>query len=156
MLSEISDLFNDAIVSPPSDRRMSRRLLNVWARTARGRFPSWGDMRSIDLGEDWNWTFVVDVKKSVGFPYFVYLGQNLAKLSDVYLSGASDWTVSVLDRATDDIDATVIAEAPHTTENDLVLWDGRTLQFRALMAPLADDGEIITHVFGAASGRIIE
>ena len=153
MLSEVEELFGDVVISPPSDRRMTRRLLNAWARSARGRFPSWRDMRGADLGGDWNWVFVVDWKKSVGFPYFVYLGRNLAKLTDVYLCGEEDWTTSLLDVATTQIQAAVQTEAPHFHDDELVLCDGRKILFRAMTAPLAEDGETISHVFGAASGR---
>ena len=154
MLNEVSDLFDNLVVSPPADRRLTQRLLNVWARASRGRFPSWEDMRSTqDLGEDWNWTFVVDLERSVGFPYFIYLGQNLAKLSDVYLSGSSDWTMSLLDMASSDINSAVAAEAPHFRDDDLTLCDGRRVLFRSVTAPLAEDGDTISHVFGAACGR---
>ena len=156
MLQEVSELFDEVVVSPPADRRMTQRLLNAWVRTARGRFPSWSDLRSANLGEDWNWTFVVDLEQSVGFPYFVFLGQKLSKLSDVYLSGGGDWTVSLLDMASRDIDAAVAEEGPHFRDDSLVLCDGRKVAFRSMTAPLAEDGDTISHVFGAASGRFVD
>jgi hypothetical protein len=109
-------------------------------------------MRSIELGEDWNWAFAVDLAKSVNFPYFIYLGSSLAKLSDVYLSGDTDWTMSLLDKATAEIYACVEAEAPHQREDELVLCNGQRLLFRCVTAPLADNGRTITHVAGVASG----
>ena len=153
MLNEVSGLFENVIVSPPEDRRLTQRLLNVWARTSRGRFPSWEEMQDADLGEDWNWSFVVDLERSAGFPYFIYLGENLAKLSDVYLSGANDWTMSLLDMAAADVNAAVAEEAPYFRDDELILCDGRKLFFRSVTAPLADDGENITHVFGVSCGR---
>ncbi len=156
MLNEVTELFSDVVISPAVDRRMTQRLLNAWARATRGRFPAWSDMRRIDLGEDWNWSFVVDIEKSFGFPYFIYLGRNLAKLSDVYLTGADDWTISLLDMASSNINAAVRVEGPHFRDDDLTLCDGRRVLFRSVTAPLADDGETITHVFGAASGRFAE
>jgi len=156
MLSEVSELFDGVTIAPPSDRRMARRLENAWTRSAKGRFPSRREMRAIDLGEDWNWSFVVDLKKSIGFPYFIYLGQNLAKLSDVYLSGEPDWTMSLLDRASLDIKAAVKAQGPFHRDDELVLCDGRRILFRSMTAPLADDGETISHVFGVASGRFAD
>lgn len=153
MLNEVSGLFEDIVVSPSADRRLTQRLLNGWARASRGRFPSWEEMRSVDLGTDWNWSFVVDLERSAGFPYFIYLGQNLAKLSDVYLAGTNDWTVSLLDMAAGEIHAAVAEEAPHFRDDELTLCDGRKLLFRSVTAPLADDGATITHVFGVACGR---
>lgn len=156
MIRDLSELFESTPVSPAQDRRLSQRILNAWACAARGSFPSWSDMRAIDLGEDWNWVFVVDLKKSAGFPYFIYLGSRLAHLAEVYLGGETDWTVSLLDKAAERIDAAVAARGPHVEENELTLCDGRSIRFRAISAPLAEDGEDITHVLGAAFGRFTE
>lgn len=154
MLSDVAELFGETAIAPAADRRLTRRLVDVWARAARGHFPSWAAMRETDMGEDWNWVFAIDLEKSVGFPYFIYLGDCLAKLSDVHLTGEPDWTMTVLDKATADIYAAVAAEAPHFRDDAVTLCDGRRLMFRSVTAPLADDGENITHVIGAASGRL--
>lgn len=156
MMQETAGLFEQAIIAPPSDRRLSQRLLSVWAQAARGSFPSWADMRAVDLGPDWNWVFVVDLKQSIGFPYFSYLGSELAKLSAVYLQGQTDWTLSLLDMATATIDAAVSTEGPSRNDSELTLCDGRRILFRSMTAPLADDGETISHVVGCASGKIVE
>jgi hypothetical protein len=155
MINEVAELFEVTPVAATADRRITKRLLDVWARTARGKFPSWSEMRCVDLGEDWNWVFVTDIEQSIGFPYFVYLGSSLAKLSDVYLSGASDWTFSLLDKATIGIDGAIADEAPFISEDEITLCDQRTIMFRSLTAPLAEDGEQITHVFGVVSGKVI-
>jgi len=153
MLSEVSSLFGDGLAAEPaSDRRATRRFVDAWARAARGRFPSWRAMREIDLGEDWNWAFAVELARSAGFPYFIYLGSSLAKLSDVYLSGDADWTMSLLDKATAEIAACAAAEAPQEREDALVLCNGQRILFRCVTAPLADNGRTITHVAGVASG----
>ncbi|MEZ5892158.1 MAG: hypothetical protein R3C58_03300 [Parvularculaceae bacterium] len=128
MLSDVAALFGDAAIAPSADRRLTRRLVDVWARAARGQFPSWEAMQTLELGEDWDWMFVIDVEKSVGFPFFVYLGEQLAKLSDVHLSGETDWTMTVLDKATADMFAAVASEAPHFREDELTLCDGRRLR----------------------------
>lgn len=154
MLSDVAELFGDGAVAPAADRRLTRRLVDAWARAARGQFPSWKAMQDSDLGEDWDWAFVVDLERSVGFPYFVYLGDRLARLSDVYLSGQDDWTLTVLDKVTADIYAAVAGEAPHFRDDALVLCDGRRLLFRSVTAPLAEDGVRISHVIGVASGRL--
>ncbi len=154
MLSDVTSLFEGAAAAPALDRRLTRRLVDAWARASRGHFPSWTALREMDLGEDWDWIFAVDLEKSVGFPYFIYLGDNLARLSDVYLSGATDWTMSLLDKTTEDVFAAVAAEAPHYREEAVTLCDGRTILMRGVTAPLADDGRAITHIVGAANGRM--
>jgi len=153
MLRDVSTLFDNGAVAPAADRRITNRLVDAWARAARGHFPSWEALQEMDLGDDWSWIFAVDLEKSIGFPYFIYLGESLAKLSDVHLSGATDWTMSLLDKATADIFAAAAAEAPHYRDDTLTLCDGRRLLLRAVTAPLADDGRNITHVVGATNGR---
>ena len=153
MLSDVSELFNELAPQPATDRRLSRRLVDHWARASRGRFPSWHAIQAADLGDDWSWAFAVDVEKSIGFPYFVFLGDNLAKLSDVYLCGVTDWATTLLEKACADVFDTVAEEGPVFREDLLTLCDGRRLLFRAVTVPLANDGEHITHVLGAVNGR---
>ncbi len=154
MLSDVAELFGEEAVAPAADRRLTRRLVDVWARAARGQYPSWEAMQASDLGDDWDWVFAVDLEKSVGFPFFVFLGDSLAKLSDVHLCGEEDWTLSVLDKATADIYAAVASEAPYFRDDALTLCDGRRLLFRSVTAPLAEDGTTITHVIGGLTGRL--
>ncbi len=153
MLSEISNLFGETIsAAPPADRRATRRFVDAWTKAARGRYPSWRAVRAMDIGEDWDWAFCVDLEKSSGFPYFVYLGAYLAKLSDVYLCGDADWTMSLLDKATGEISACVALGGPHFREDELKLCNGRRVLFRCVTAPLADNGQTVTHVAGIVNG----
>ncbi|MEM9496174.1 MAG: hypothetical protein AAGA09_09235 [Pseudomonadota bacterium] len=155
MFSDATTLFHCA-TAPATDRRLSRRLIDAWARAARGHFPSWAAFQEMDLGDDWDWIFAIDIKRSAGFPFFVYVGDCLSKLSDVYLSGQTDFTLSLLDLAASDMYAAAAGEAPHFREDVLTLFDGRRIQFRAVTAPLADDGSTVSHVVGAANGRFVE
>ncbi|MEM9169690.1 MAG: hypothetical protein AAGC56_08535 [Pseudomonadota bacterium] len=152
-LSATASLF--ATQPAGGDRRITARLLNAWADAARGRFPSWRDMRRADLGPDWNWCFVVDLDAQAEFPHFVYLGQHLADLSEVYLSREA-WSESLLDLAATEILSAVERGAPLTRDKELALPDGRRLAFRAIAAPLAEDGQHVSHVFGAATGRYLD
>lgn len=154
MIGETAGQQGLAIIAPPADRRLTQRLIEVWLRTARGRYPSWADMRRVDLGEDWNWVFVVDLEKSAAFPHFIYLGSRLERLSSVYLATATDFSLSLLDEATASINLAVASEAPRQSANELTLADGRKVLFRTMTAPLAEDGATITHVVGCAFGRV--
>ena len=153
MLSDVADLFGEIAPAPALDRRLGRRVVDVWARAARGRFPSWRAMQAVGLGEDIDWMFVVDCEKSAGFPYFTFMGDRLAKFADVFLCGENDFGLSLLDKATADIFAAVASEAPHFRKETLVLCDGRRVLLRAVTAPLAEDGETVSHVVGAVCGR---
>ncbi|MFN0025248.1 MAG: hypothetical protein ACKVS5_15260 [Parvularculaceae bacterium] len=154
MIGETAGQHGLSIIAPPADRRLTQRLIEVWLRTARGRFPSWTDMRRVDLGDDWNWVFVVDLKLSLAFPHFIYLGSRLQQLSSVYLATATDFSLSLLDEATATINLAVGSGAPRQSSNELMLADGRKVLFRSMTAPLADDGETISHVVGCAFGRV--
>lgn len=153
MIADLSTIFGDAATEPAHDRRLTQRFVTAWSRVARGAWPSWTEFRASDLGVDWNWVFAVDLKRSAGFPYFIFLGPRLANLSDVYLAGDEDWTMSLLDRAAAELDATVAAGSPILRDARLTLYDGRCVLFRSLTAPLSEDGSAITHVCGVASGR---
>ncbi|MEM9707015.1 MAG: hypothetical protein AAF850_13170 [Pseudomonadota bacterium] len=152
MLHELDIILSETSVGKYADRRLNRRLLAAWSRAASGRYPSWREIQQEPLGADWDWIFVVDLKRSVGFPYFIFLGERLAKLSDVFLRDGTDWSLTLLDLATREIDAGAQL-GPNMTENEVFLCDGRRVIFRAVTAPLADDGEHVTHVLGAANGR---
>lgn len=157
MLSEVVSLFGQPTTAPrPADRRAARRFVDLWTQASRGRFPAWAEIKRIDFGADWDWIFVVDLKKSNGFPYFVFLGGSLAKLSDVYLTGDPDWTLSLLDKATVEISSCVAAAGPVFREDDLRLCNGRRVIFRSVTAPLSDDGETVSHVAGLVNGSFAE
>ena len=153
-MADISTLFTPPSAPAAADRRIINRMSKVWTDCAAGKFPSWEEIRANDLGEDWNWVFVVDLAQSVGYPHFIFLGAKLAKLSEVYLQGGGEWAVSLLDRASEDINAAVAKSGPHMIEDEITLRDGQELMFRCMTAPLADDGRFVTHVFGVVSGRI--
>ncbi len=156
MLRDIPTLFDHRAVAPAQDRRLTGRVVDVWARAARGQFPTWDGMMEIGLGDDLDWMFVVDCEKSDGFPFFVFMGERIRKLADVFLSGADEFGASLLDRATADIFAARESQAPHFREESLLLCDGRKILFRAVTAPLAEDGKTVSHVVGAVNGRLAE
>lgn len=153
MYADVRAIFADALKEPAHDRRLTHRFTALWSQSARGGYPSWAEFRTADLGADWNWVFAVDVKRSQGFPYFIFLGSRLARLSDVYLSGDEDWTMSLLDRAAAEVDACIAARAPIQRDARLILYSGERILFRSVTAPLSENGADISHVCGVASGR---
>lgn len=154
MLSDVEALFETASLAPATDRRITRRIVDAWARSARGRFPSWEALSARDLGDDRQWMFAVDLEKSTGFPFFVFVGDKLSKLSDIYLVGEESWTMSLMEKATDDIFAAAALEGPHETADTLSLCDGRRIAFRSVTVPLAADGKNVSHIAGVVYGRL--
>ena len=140
---------------PEAERRLTYRLLNYWD-TLRGarEYPKMSDIDGDMIPDIWPWCFILDTQRDYPSPYFHFLGEGLAKYSGVYLSGKDDWRMTLLDKAAAHLDHTLKARAPIMIEDELVRYDGQSLQFRSIMLPLSDDGETITHILGAANGRL--
>jgi len=142
---------------PGGERRLSHRLFLYWLLQCGDRdFAALNDIDPAMLRDDWDWCFVIDVKRSVDFPYFEHLGAHLAKYSGVLLSGQRDWRATVLDKATEKFREVLAARAPLLLEDDLTLFDGRRLLFRSIMLPLSDDQRAVDHILGAANGKVVE
>lgn len=138
-----------------AERRMTYRLLHYW-ETQRGAqsYPKLCDIDGSALPEVWPWCFILDTQHDYPSPYFHYLGESLAKYSGIYLSGRDDWRMTLLDKAAAHLDRTLTAREPILIEDELIRYDGRPLVFRSIMLPLSDDGDAISHVLGAANGRL--
>ena len=141
---------NQAILK---ERRLTRRVQKTWQRCANGRLPSWGDIRALDLGEDWNFCFTVDLRLSDGFPYFIYLGESLSRLAMVYLPDRTHREMTPVDLAAAKMDEAALSKAPVYFDEVLRLPRRRKIVFRSVLLPLSEDGEAVTHVFGAANGK---
>ena len=140
---------------PEAERRLTWRLLHYW-ETLRGarNYPTFSEVDGSTIPDVWPWCFILDTRRDYPSPYFHFLGESLAKYSGIYLSGKDDWRMTLLDKAAAHLDRTLAAREPIIIEDELVRYDGRPLVFRSVMLPLSEDGAEITHVLGAANGRI--
>ena len=142
------------------ERRLTRRVEKQWRSRADdcepGCLPSWADIQSLDLGEDWDFCFAVDMRLSDGFPYFIFLGDGLCRFSNVYLSGRGHWQNTLLDMATTQMDEAALSREPVFCADTLRLFNKRRIVFRSVVMPLSDNGPDVTHVFGAANGKGIK
>jgi len=140
-----------------AERRLNRRIYNYWdAKRAGVCFPQPGEILPEDIGEDWPYCFILDISGCFGFSKFDYLGKELAKFSGVFLSGRHDWTRTVLDKATEQVSKVVKNGGPVFCDDELTLFDGRRLLFRSVLLPLSADGRSITHLLGAANGKLAD
>ncbi len=138
-----------------AERRLTYRVLSYWDELRGSRpWPALADIDGGTIPEIWPWCFVLDTQLDYPTPYFQYLGRDLAKYSGIYLSGKNDWRMTLLDKASAHLGRTLAAREPILIEDELVRYDGQKLLFRSIMLPLSDDGESISHVLGAANGRI--
>jgi len=135
------------------ERRLTKRVQKTWMNYAEGRLPSWEEMQTLDLGADWHSCFAVDLALSDGFPYFVYLGENLARLAMIYLPDQAHREITPMDMVTAKMDEATLTRAPVFHGDMLRLPDKRKILFRSVLLPLSENGEDVTHIFGAANGK---
>lgn len=136
-----------------AERRLTGRVRKTWEACADGRLPSWSDVRALDLGDDWRSCFAVDLALSDAYPYFIFLGDDLFKLSGVYLGRDGRWESTLIDLAASKMDEAALSRAPASLSDTLRLPGGRRIIFRSVLLPLSDNGSDVTHVFGAANGK---
>ena len=135
------------------ERRLARRVEKFWRNCAKDRLPAWADIQKHDLGDDWNFCFAVDMRLSDGFPYFIYLGDDLCRFSNIYLSGRRHCEMTLLDLATSKMDEAALSRSPVFFNDVLRIYNRRRITFRSVLLPLSENGTDVTHVFGAATGK---
>ena len=137
----------------PSERRLVRRLLAYWQERRGGReFPALGDIDAEAIGDMWPSCFVLDTISNREFPYFRYLGSDLFKYSGIFLSGETDWALTLLDKAVGNFREALETRVPILIEDELIRYDGSRLLFRSVLLPLSDDQETVNFLLGAANG----
>ena len=141
--------------SQGKDRRLVWQLLNYW-QDCRGSsdFPSLSDIDHHKIESMWPHCFVLDTIAGRNFPYFQYLGPELAKYSGVLLSGQTDWTQTLLDKAVGQFNEAIEKRLPVLVEDEMTLFDGRKLLFRSVLLPLSDDQQTINYLLGGANGKV--
>ncbi len=136
------------------ERRLTKRVQKSWTDcTNGGPLPSWDDIQELDLGADWHSCFAVDLSLSDKFPYFIFLGENLSRLALTYLSDRAHRELTPVDLAVAKMDEAALSREPVFHGNMLRLPGQRNILFRSVVMPLSENGEDVTHIFGAASGK---
>ena len=134
------------------ERRLTQRVEKSWRSSVDGKLPAWSDIQLLELGDDWDLCFAVDLRLSNGFPYFIFLGDKLCRFSNIYLSGHKLCEETLLDMVTSKMDEAALSREPVFYESALRLYDRRRIIFRSVLLPLSTNGSDVTHVFGAANG----
>ncbi|MEM8936218.1 MAG: hypothetical protein AAGC77_07410 [Pseudomonadota bacterium] len=142
-----------------TERRLTKRVEALWRMALakdcpQNRLPSWPQLQAMDFGADARFCFAVDMRLSDGFPYFIYLGEELCRYSNLYLAGRDQFEDTLLDVAAGKLNDAVRAGDVFEYDDAFVLFDGRDVVFRSIFLPLSEDGHAITHIFGAANGRL--
>lgn len=138
------------------ERRLVYRIMRYWQKQCGSRqYPSLSDIDPEAIADMWPSCFVLEMNNSTEAPYFHYLGKSLAKYSGVFLGGEKDWSLTLLDKATERLRDAVDHRQPVMLEDEIVRYDGTRLLFRSILMPLSDDGENINYLLGAANGKIL-
>lgn len=139
------------------DQRLVQRILAHWQDWCLGaEFPRRVDIAEDVFGDDWKDCFILDSTSEHPFPVFDFMGASLAKFSGIFLSGASDWTETLLDKATGHVSEVFENRDAVLIEEMLTRFDGERLAFRCILLPLSEDGTNITHILGAANGKLLD
>ncbi|WP_428409823.1 hypothetical protein [Hyphococcus sp.] len=136
-----------------TERRVTERVRNKWARIARGRLPSLNEIEALNFGPDRLYCFAVDLRLSDIFPYFIFMGEAISRYSTAYPLGDARREKTLLDTAIAKMDEAALSRAPVEYSDIKELDDGRRVAFRTVLLPVSENGTDVTHIFGAARGR---
>lgn len=155
MPAEAEKIFNQP--ATVTDQRLVQRTLAHWQEWCLGdEFPRRADIDEDVFGDDWKDCFILDCQAEHPFPVFERIGSSLAKFSGIFLSGTSDWTETLLDKATSHVSDVFDTRDAVFIEEVLKRFDGERLAFRCILLPLSEDGTTITHILGSANGKLLD
>ena len=111
-------------VVPERERRLVPRLAQYWREQCGEReFPCLDDIDRDAIRDIWPSCFLLDTASHHNFPYFHYLGPSLGRYSGVLLSGKTDWTLTLLDKAVRKYREALDQRTPVMTEEELTLFN---------------------------------
>lgn len=138
-----------------TERRLTERVRNKWARIAREGLPSLREVEELNLGPDRPFCFAIDLRLSDIFPYFIFMGEEVARFSSAYPLGDPRREKTLLDAAMSKMDEAALNRAPVEYSDIKRLDDGRRIAFRSILLPVSENGGDVSHIFGAAKGRML-
>ena len=136
-----------------TERRLTERVRTKWARIADGKLPSLKEVEALNFGPDRPYCFAVDLRLSDIFPYFLFMGEAISRYSTAYPLGDPRREKTLLDTAITKMDEAALNRSPVEFNDIKQLDDGRRVAFRSILLPVSENGEDVTHIFGAAKGR---
>ncbi len=138
-----------------TERRLTERTKNKWARIARDRLPTLREIEQLNLGPDKPYSFIIDLRLSDIFHYFIFMGDEVARFSSAYPLGDARREKTLLDAAMVKMDEAALNRAPVEYTDIKKIDDGRRIAFRCVLFPDSDKGKDVSHIFGSAKGRML-
>jgi hypothetical protein len=141
----------------PMERRLVIRLLKYWRSLSDGdKIPAQNNIDPEAIPDMWPNCAVLDVSGKETDPEFIYVGTALAQAAGLELAGRklsqtpSDTLVS---NGFSYFGQVLAKKVPITFGGEFVSPRGLKVLYRSIIVPLADDGEHINRLLGAANCR---
>lgn len=141
---------------PGEERRLCQRVVKAWRSIAQHDLPSVDDIDILDLGNDRENCFCIDLSLSGPQPYFVFIGEELTPYINLFLNGTAPLETDIMDLAAVDMDRAALSKEPVERSAVVKTKDGRRIAFRSVLMPISADGDGVTHIFGAMNGKRVE
>ncbi len=141
------------------EQRLIGRLLDEW-RALRGHsaLPPFSRIDPTALGEIWPWCYVLSLTPGQDDPVLVQAGAELLRdAGGIALPGPLSGLPpsSLIGQAVLHWPGVVERRVPISTGGTYPDLAGRTIRYRSVLMPLSEDGKGITHLLGAANGRVM-
>jgi hypothetical protein len=144
--------------NPLEERRLVLRVLHHWTEMAIAqRFPSKDNIDPWLVGNDWANCMMLKIAPDRERSNFYVVGANLRapgqSLDGVCIADCPDGTV--LADMVKHLDRCIADAAPIIIEGSAA-HGGTSVQYRAILMPLSDDGRSVDGIFGAASFKRLD
>lgn len=141
------------------ERRLVARLLKYWRSLGGGlgRAAAYSDIEHTEIGQEWDWCFVLDCRDAAGDPPLLYVGDGLIADFDDDPTGH---TVSEIDganllgKALSQYGTAVRRKLPVVLNGAYGIAQDRMVLFRGIFLPLNGDGGEFRYLLGAATRLI--
>lgn len=141
------------------ERRLVARLLKYWRKLGGGlgSAAAYSDIDRADIGEEWDWCFVLDCREDANDPTLVYVGDGLIADFD---DDPTDHTVSEIDsskllgKALSQHGTAVRRKLPVVLSGAYGIAHDRTVLYRGIILPLNGEGGDFGYFLGAATRLI--
>jgi hypothetical protein len=140
------------------ERRLVHRLLIHWRELAPEEvLPPRARVNPDEIGDMWRYCFTLDIGAVAAV--FAHLGEAHVAHLGFDLTGkpaAAAKKGTLLGNALDRLDDVLLRRIPITRQGTFTGADGMPVPYRSILLPLADDGNEINGILGAANCRLPE
>lgn len=141
----------------PMERRLVIRLLKYWRSLSDGeRLPAQSTIDPQAIPDMWPNCAVLDVSGKETDPEFIYVGTALSQAAGIEMAGrklSQTPADTLVSNGFSYFGQVLAKKVPITFGGEFVSPRGLKVLYRSIIVPLADDGEHINRLLGAANCR---